>query len=283
MCNDLLQISNITLIRQPIRMNIKKITYLVTKNKSFFQIGVIFHSMWLWIILAVISLGNTSIATPEIITNEFSPEDVTGDDSLFLYVDERSFESPHRRDKDIEARRRSALDKNFMRFGRSDPYLSFVYDSDEGGNEFPRDSRSHNKNDNFIRFGRGRANDFLRFGRDPYKYTLNRISRASQDKNFIRFGRSVPQKRSRRDVYSQDFNQQYKRAKNNRDMLRFGRRDNYLRFGRMPYENDKQQTVTNDKEKTAINHIFPYDSSLLQLLTELAQKLHDKDAFSRIG
>lgn len=254
--------------------------------------------MWLWIILALISLGNLSIATPEIISNEFVPEDVAGDDSLFLYMDERSFDSPHRADhRDIETRRRSALDKNFMRFGRSDPYISkYVYDTDDDDDseEFSRNTRSHNKNDNYMRFGRGRSSDFLRFGRDPYKYSLSRISRASKDKNFIRFGRSVPLKRSRRDTYAQD-NLGYKRGNNNRDMVRFGRRDNFLRFGRLPYDNNDTheshdnsiKSENNDnKEKSNVHPFYSLpDSSLLQLLTELALKIRseDKDAFSRIG
>uniref|UniRef100_A0A182SGD6 Uncharacterized protein n=1 Tax=Anopheles maculatus TaxID=74869 RepID=A0A182SGD6_9DIPT len=55
---------------------------------------------------------------------------------------------------DIQTRRRSALDKNFMRFGRSDK-------------DMLRQARA-----NLMRFGRPDRN-FLRFGRDPYAALLH--------------------------------------------------------------------------------------------------------------
>uniref|UniRef100_A0A182WQM4 Uncharacterized protein n=1 Tax=Anopheles minimus TaxID=112268 RepID=A0A182WQM4_9DIPT len=55
---------------------------------------------------------------------------------------------------DIQTRRRSALDKNFMRFGRSDK-------------DMLRQARA-----NLMRFGRPDRN-FLRFGRDPYATLLH--------------------------------------------------------------------------------------------------------------
>lgn len=227
--------------------------------------------MWLLILLAAITFGNFILATPETVGSEYAPDDVQNDDSLFLYMDERSYDAPKSDHREIEARRRSALDKNFMRFGRSDGYFPKYngYDTDDvDGEEFLRPERAHNKHDNFMRFGRGRPTDFMRFGRDPYK--MSRMSRGIKDKNFIRFGRSVALKRNRRDVYSEGFDKQYKRA-NNRDMLRFGRRDNYLRFGRIPEAGTQEKELLSNETDVKKEKIFPPRySTLLDLLNELA-------------
>lgn len=194
--------------------------------------------MRVWLIATVISLGSAALVASD---GELVPDDGPPDDSaLFLYMDARS-------ERDIEARRRSALDKNFMRFGRSfEAYDSDTDDGDDAGDALARASRSHNKNDNFIRFGRGRNGDFLRFGRGDM-----RQARGLNDKNFIRFGRGVaPLTRSRRDAFKRG---------TNRDMLRFGRRDNFLRFGRMQAPNDTG------------------DSALLPILARLAIRLNERN------
>ncbi|KAK4887153.1 hypothetical protein RN001_003424 [Aquatica leii] len=108
--------------------------------------------------------------------------------------------------------------------------LESEYDDDD---QFARPTRSQDKNDNFVRFGRGNS-DFIRFGRDPYKY--NREMRGN-DQNFLRFGRSVDsnKKRSKRSVEAQN-----KRGSDN--FLRFGKSgdDSFIRYGRNKNEVKKQ-------------------------------------------
>lgn len=71
-------------------------------------------------------------------------------------------------DNDIEVQRRS---NHFLRFGRNNG----KYDNNEAGNDdyedFARPTRSGRteKNDHFIRFGRGKHQEYLRFGRDPQR------------------------------------------------------------------------------------------------------------------
>lgn len=199
-------------------------------------------------------------------------EDVP-DDSMFLFLEERSIKDPG--SDDIEARRRSALDKNFMRFGRggNDLYFSKNHllnlDDQDYQDDFTRPARTLNKNDNFIRFGRGKAGDFIRFGRDP---SYMRDVRG-KDKNFIRFGRSIPVKRGKRHV--NEFEEE-KRHTNN--MLRFGRTGNFMRFGRMPiYGNsnaeENQENQNNSSHVTSakvFSHSYP---SILPLLQQLAARL----------
>lgn len=255
--------------------------------------------MWLWILLSLITISNITRASPETIDSEFVPEE--NEDDFYLYSNERPYDESPRESRDIEARRRSALDKNFMRFGRSYPsafsqknYEDEFSDSDDETYSRMNLKRNHNKNDNFIRFGRG--GDFLRFGREAY----SRKTRGP-DKNFIRFGRSVSLKRNRRSVEPNenmdDFNKRgtnrdmlrFGRANNrdmlrfgranNRDMLRFGRRDNFLRFGRNFISNSNidgfNQMTTNQNQSLANERLnnekfTPLYNSLLDLLTEFA-------------
>ncbi|KAF4526039.1 hypothetical protein B566_EDAN000833 [Ephemera danica] len=77
--------------------------------------------------------------------------------------------------------RRSALDKNFMRFGRAG-----------GADNFMRFGRGNV--DNMMRFGRGDSSNFMRFGRrrnDDNSSNFMRFGRGGDkdSTNFIRFGR----------------------------------------------------------------------------------------------
>ncbi|KAF5272567.1 hypothetical protein FQR65_LT04906 [Abscondita terminalis] len=121
-------------------------------------------------------------------------------------------------------------DVNYPRYSRSRsesllPFMDDLESDYEDDDQFARPTRSQDKNDNFVRFGRGNS-DFIRFGRDPYKY--NREMRGN-DQNFLRFGRSVDteKKRSKRSV-----EQQNKRGSDN--FLRFGKSgdDSFIRYGR---------------------------------------------------
>lgn len=145
----------------------------------------------------------------------------------------------------------------FLRYGRSN------YDEDSS-----RPTRSQlDKNDNFVRFGRGYG-DFVRFGRTPHKYS---------NQNFLRFGRTALEnsKRNKRDTESDDHND--KRAKE--DFLRFGRGgagDSFIRYGRDPISKDsslaKPHSFYHDQpfRKAALN------AQLLNPLLHLLQKLEER-------
>ncbi|XP_054291055.1 FMRFamide-related neuropeptides-like [Macrosteles quadrilineatus] len=122
--------------------------------------------------------------------------------------------------------RRSSLDKNFMRFGRSSPsYEEKVTDDSPGDakEDFLRPMRG--KDNNFMRFGRGKGDNFMRFGRGKQD-SFMRFGRARND-NYMRFGRA-------RDNNFMRFG----RARDN-NFMRFGRgkEDNYMRFGRGKSDN----------------------------------------------
>lgn len=146
------------------------------------------------------------------------------DDEPFLYMDSRpSKYRPSRllQNKDTFYRVSRAHEDSFA------PLLDEIDTEFEDFNdEFARPTRSQDKNDNFVRFGRGNSN-FVRFGRDSYKH---------KNQDFVRFGRSIseseiPKKRSRRDVDES-------KKRNDRDnFLRFGRGggdDSFIRYGRNP-------------------------------------------------
>lgn len=72
---------------------------------------------------------------------------------------------------EIEARRRSALDKGFMRFGRAGNMLRFgrsPANEDEDNYELNdlMQSRPRKSDKNILRFGRARPDGFMRFGRN---------------------------------------------------------------------------------------------------------------------
>ncbi|GLV35251.1 FMRFamide [Carabus blaptoides fortunei] len=180
---------------------------------------------------------NFMFSMAENVGNEISDDE--RDDSIYLYVDDRSVQDTNQDKKDVETRSRSTLDKNFLRFGRSDRDFYVVQDRPYDGenmdylDEFVRPARD--AYDNYVRFGRGKASDYIRFGRDPYKYA-NREIRSSNDRNRVRFGRSVPVKRSRRDV-SDDYEEQ----KRQRNRVRYGRSDKSM-------PNDRSTEYKSDDE-----------------------------------
>lgn len=182
--------------------------------------------------------------------------------------------------KQSETRRRSILDKNFARFGRSGGYnapktkilttnsdpeiknVMYLNDDDVDMESFGRNARSGERNDQFIRFGRGKS-DFVRFGRSDGGYQRNR--------DFIRFGRSTRSVKPQKDEKTQNYikpntykmsdshkmaagvnkinnaernrkkrspaSDFYKKADSN--FVRFGRdrNDNFMRFGRLMNQN----------------------------------------------
>ena len=114
--------------------------------------------------------------------------------------------------KEIEARRRSALDKNFMRFGRAYPNPHMLYHmavagagsagenskAFEGGESMkrngPKETRTTTKGGNLMRFGRS-GNNFLRFGRnmpveDTMEDQLLERPQTRASNSFLRFGRN---------------------------------------------------------------------------------------------
>lgn len=146
------------------------------------------------------------------------------------------------------------LDNNFLRHGRNqnENYLSFMNeldseDEDEDENyEFARPTRSQDKNDNFVRFGRGNS-DFIRFGRDPYKYDRE-IRTGNQ--NFLRFGRSVSELdahkiRNKREI-TDNFSAANKRKGDGDNFLRFGKSgdDSFIRYGRNPNTNNDSEELS---------------------------------------
>lgn len=107
---------------------------------------------------------------------------------------------------DITTRRRSALDKNFMRFGRSN------------SKNLIRFGRSGS----LMRFGRSDGKNMMRFGRNE----INRMRFGRSDKNMMRFGRASNLMRFGRSGNLMRFG---KRAGN---LMRFGRAGGLMRFGR---------------------------------------------------
>nr|QHB80543.1 extended FMRFamide [Carabus violaceus] len=262
-----------------------------------------------WIIFVSLVNMNFMFSMAENIGNELSDDE--RDDSIYLYVDERSVQDASQDKKDVETRSRSTLDKNFLRFGRSGRDFYAVqdrpYDLEDMDylDEFVRPARG--AYDNYVRFGRGKASDYIRFGRDPYKYA-NREIRSNNDKNRIRFGRSVAVKRSRRDV-SDNYEEQkrqrnmvrfgrndksmpndrstayksdneienYEEQKRQRNMVRFGRNDNS--FGRIPmHEADSQSDNQNGSQATKEHLATPfYPINIVPLLKQLAARLRSEN------
>ncbi|XP_065344326.1 FMRFamide-related peptides-like [Cloeon dipterum] len=138
---------------------------------------------------------------------------------LAMAVADAVFEPSKRADslRNIELlSRRSALDKNFMRFGRS--------------------------GDNYLRFGKS-TDGFMRFGRADLpndKANFIRFGRAGSDgnANFMRFGRMNSEESEERPAV----------AANAGPMVRLGRpsggldNNNFMRFGRDKEESDDEQS-----------------------------------------
>lgn len=201
------------------------------------------------------------------------------DDSLYLYMDTRSLAQDKPREFDIEARRRSILEKNFVRLGRRDPLVhqqqqqqqqqnlrsnnnnnkyDNEYDDYNYNDDYMRPTRSgSDKNDNFVRFGRARS-DFVRFGRDSSRLH-------NKDTNFIRFGRSIQSKlRNKRDTYATDEQENNKRSNAN-NFLRFGKSDHFMRFGR---NKDEEITTTATTTNNNNNHLNRGFNDLMDVFRE---------------
>uniref|UniRef100_A0A1Q3FP43 Putative fmrfamide neuropeptide n=2 Tax=Culex tarsalis TaxID=7177 RepID=A0A1Q3FP43_CULTA len=197
--------------------------------------------------------GNQAESEPATLF-DYSPEGSDGDyangnGNGLVFEFRRSIKSDN---TEIEARRRSALDKNFMRFGRGDPELQRV-------------ARA-SKQSNLMRFGRP-DRGFLRFGRIPadVPYSLvhqegdheqlskevageevpyaKRTSVSAEEtdisdsgeqikpKQYVYYRRNSPQNLMRFGKRTDPYKLRYKNAPHN--LLRFGRaKGNLLRFGR---------------------------------------------------
>lgn len=110
--------------------------------------------MFIIILAATLLQSSLTASLQEEVRNSILPEDAP-----YLYLDIRSYRDQAPREYDIEARRRSAIDKNFVRFGRRDMSLPVreTYDEIKDDQEdYLRPARARgDKSDNFIRFGRG--------------------------------------------------------------------------------------------------------------------------------
>ncbi|XP_028170332.1 FMRFamide-related peptides-like [Ostrinia furnacalis] len=155
--------------------------------------------------------------------------------------------SPVRRSPDLEARRRSAIDRSMIRFGRSyppEPSAADIRDT------LPRPSRRGNS---FLRFGRSqplaltaddlftllrnydedydtpdkRSSSFLRFGRGP---------------SFIRLGRSAEDDKATYEQTSDLVVSGYPQRKSRA-------RDHFIRLGRDNEELDKGEMEEEERRK----------------------------------
>jgi hypothetical protein len=146
---------------------------------------------------------------------------------------------------EIEARRRSALDKGFMRFGRAGPNMMRFGRSpvDEPDNDTPTRMRKNDKN--MMRFGR--AGNMLRFGRshsvdyEPDEYeeapdVEGYFMKSPDDKGnkILRLGRSSSEESSEENAQSMPERSEERLGvkKNDKNIMRFGRSGNMMRFGR---------------------------------------------------
>lgn len=161
---------------------------------------------------------------------------------------------------EIEARRRSALDKGFMRFGRAGNMMRFgrspAEDADakyEPEIDLPKMRKSDK---NMLRFGRAKGDGFMRFGRnfiddsDPSDYNdasevddfIEHPETRSPDNRYdehgnkiLRLGRSSSESVSNEisnEMPSAERTEERNNKKSDKNLLRFGRAGNMLRFGR---------------------------------------------------
>lgn len=168
--------------------------------------------------------------------------------------------------------RRSAVDKNFIRFGRSGDYFHEVPDRTRQKNvmSFARVSRA--TKDNFMRFGRPdadlqelylaptadsssanrRGENFMRFGRAKDNFMRfgrkDNFMRFGRKDNFMRFGRTFMRFGRGKDNFMRfgrgDNFMRFGRGKDN--FMRFGRKDNFMRFGRDPVDTLDEENSTKD-------------------------------------
>ncbi|CAH4001399.1 unnamed protein product [Pieris brassicae] len=152
--------------------------------------------------------------------------------------------NPVRRSPDLEARRRSAVDRSMIRFGRSYPPEPSAAEIRE---QFQRSTRRGNS---FLRFGRSQplsftADDLITLLRtyendyenEPSKRSPNFI-RLGRDPKFIRLGRNVEEKpnyEQSSELYVSGYPQRKNRA-----------RDHFIRLGR------DSEEINEEDEKRSI-------------------------------
>ncbi|XP_075982057.1 FMRFamide related propeptide [Anticarsia gemmatalis] len=151
--------------------------------------------------------------------------------------------SPVRRSPDLEARRRSAIDRSMIRFGRSYPPEPSAADIREA---FQRPTRRGNS---FLRFGRNQpltlsADDLvslLKAYEEDYDIPVSKKSasfvRFGRDPSFIRFGRSVDDDKSAYEQNSELVVSGYPQRKSRA-------RDHFIRLGR-----DSEEVNENEFEE----------------------------------
>lgn len=150
---------------------------------------------------------------------------------------------------EIEARRRSALDKGFMRFGRGGPnMMRFGRSPSDEPDDDSVPMRMRKSDKNILRFGR--AGNMLRFGRsyggnvdsDDYEtndfdeYGDNFLMKNPDDKGnkILRLGRASSEEGNEDSVQPapEKTDERNGVKKNDKNIMRFGRAGNMLRFGR---------------------------------------------------
>ena len=145
------------------------------------------------------------------------PEDYGELDNGLIFQFRRSIKSDN---TEIEARRRSALDKNFMRFGRGDKDLA------------EKEKKLHSKVEEFTRKSRDNKN-FMRFGRDK-EFSSSSEEEKSDLLDKPTDKRDVTNGETMEETNDQDKPQHiiYYRRDMPKNLMRFGRSNNFLRFGR---------------------------------------------------
>ncbi|CAK1542521.1 unnamed protein product [Leptosia nina] len=144
--------------------------------------------------------------------------------------------NPIKRSPDLEARRRSAVDRSMIRFGRSYPPEPSAADLRE---MFQRPTRRSN---NFLRFGRSQpltftADDLINLLRtyetdyEPESKRSANFIRLGRDPKFIRLGRAVEEEKANVQTPLYSYPQRKNRA-----------RDHFIRLGRDSEELDDVET-----------------------------------------
>ncbi|XP_023950494.2 FMRFamide-related peptides isoform X3 [Bicyclus anynana] len=168
---------------------------------------------------------------------------------VFLCVVASVMPNPVRRSPDLEARRRSSIDRSMIRFGRSYPPEPSAADLREA---FQRPTR---KGNSFLRFGRSQPITFttddlislLRTYEDDYEIpTSKRVSnfvRLGRDPKFIRLGRSTDEEKLGYEQSSNLVVSGYPERKHRA-------RDHFIRLGRDSEElNRDEEEIGEEREK----------------------------------
>ncbi|CAG9571904.1 unnamed protein product [Danaus chrysippus] len=152
---------------------------------------------------------------------------------------------PVRRSPDLEARRRSAIDRSMIRFGRSYPQEPSAADIREAF------QRPTGKGNSFLRFGRSQPItfttdeliSFLKSYDDDYEPITKRVSnfvRLGRDPKFIRLGRSTADNNEQSsELVVSGYPQRKSRA-----------RDHFIRLGRDSEElNREEEDLPEERKK----------------------------------